>query len=47
MSHAWLEKNSALLLNGIILVIAIGGIVGIAPLLWVAGTAGEETGKAD
>jgi len=38
MSHAWLEKNSILLLIGIILVIAIGGAVEIAPLFWVSGT---------
>ena len=44
MSHAWLEKNSALLLIGIILVIAIGGLVEIAPLFWVNGTVENVTG---
>jgi len=44
MSHAWLEKNSVLLLIGIILVIAIGGLVEIAPLFWVGGTVEKVTG---
>ena len=44
MSHAWLEKNSAFLLIGIILVIAIGGLVEIAPLFWVNGTVEKVTG---
>ena len=44
MSHAWLEKNSVLLLIGIILVIAVGGIVEIAPLFWVSGTVEKVTG---
>jgi len=44
MSHAWLEKNSVLLLIGIILVIAIGGAVEIAPLFWVSGTVEKVTG---
>ena len=44
MSHAWLEKNSMLLLIGIILVIAIGGAVEIAPLFWVGGTVEKVTG---
>jgi cytochrome c oxidase cbb3-type subunit 2 len=44
MSHAWLEKNSAFLLIGIILVIAIGGLVEIAPLFWVGGTVEKVTG---
>ena len=30
--HAWLERNSILLIIGIIVVISIGGIVEIAPL---------------
>ena len=44
MSHAWLEKNSAFLLIGIILVIAIGGLVEIAPLFWVGGTVEQVSG---
>ena len=44
MSHAWLEKNSIFLLIGIILVIAIGGAVEIAPLFWVSGTVEKVTG---
>jgi len=44
MSHAWLEKNSIFLLIGIILVIAVGGIVEIAPLFWVGGTVEKVTG---
>ena len=44
MSHAWLEKNSAFLLIGIILVIAIGGLVEIAPLFWVGGTVEKVSG---
>jgi cytochrome c oxidase cbb3-type subunit 2 len=44
MSHAWLEKNSMLLLIGIILVIAIGGAVEIAPLFWVGGTVEKVSG---
>jgi len=44
MSHAWLEKNSAFLLIGIILVIAVGGLVEIAPLFWVGGTVEKVTG---
>ncbi len=44
MSHAWLEKNSIYLLIGIILVIAVGGAVEIAPLFWVNGTVGQVSG---
>ena len=44
MSHAWLEKNSIYLLIGIILVIAIGGAVEIAPLFWVNGTVEKVEG---
>lgn len=44
MSHAWLEKNSMLLLIGIILVIAVGGAVEIAPLFWVGGTVEKVSG---
>ena len=38
MNHQVLEKNSIFLLIGILLVVAIGGAVEIAPLFWVNGT---------
>ncbi len=38
MNHQILEKNSILLLIGILIVVAIGGSVEIAPLFWVNGT---------
>jgi cytochrome c oxidase cbb3-type subunit 2 len=38
MNHGWLERNSILLLIGILVVVAIGGAVEIAPLFWVKGT---------
>lgn len=38
MNHGWLEKNSFFMLIGIILVVAVGGAVEIAPLFWVNGT---------
>src|SRR4051812_20787277 len=44
MYHAWLEKNSIFLLLGIILVVAIGGAVEIAPLFWVNGTVEKVAG---
>jgi cytochrome c oxidase cbb3-type subunit 2 len=44
MTHTWLEKNSMLLLIGIIIVIAIGGLVEIAPLFWVGGTVEKVAG---
>ena len=44
MSHAWLEKNSIYLLISIILVIAVGGAVEIAPLFWVNGTVEKVEG---
>jgi len=44
MSHAWLERNSIYLLIGIILVIAVGGAVEIAPLFWVNGTVEKVEG---
>ena len=37
-SHAILEKNSILLLVGILLVVAVGGLVEIAPLFWLSST---------
>src|SRR5512141_1122202 len=37
-SHQVLEKSSVLLLLGILVVVAIGGIVEIAPLYWLSST---------
>jgi cytochrome c oxidase cbb3-type subunit 2 len=36
--HAWLERNSLLLIIGIVVVISIGGIVEIAPLFYLEST---------
>jgi len=44
MNHEILEKNSILLLVGILLVVAIGGAVEIAPLFWVNGTVEKVEG---
>ena len=44
MIHSWLERNSILLLIGIICVIAVGGLVEIAPLFWVNGTVEKVAG---
>ncbi|MEI9991949.1 MAG: cytochrome-c oxidase, cbb3-type subunit II [Rhizomicrobium sp.] len=44
MNHQILEKNSILLLIGILLVVAIGGAVEIAPLFWVNGTVEKVEG---
>ena len=44
MKHEILEKNSILLLIGILLVVAIGGAVEIAPLFWVSGTVEKVQG---
>jgi cytochrome c oxidase cbb3-type subunit II len=44
MIHTWLERNSILLLIGIICVIAVGGAVEIAPLFWVNGTVEKVSG---
>ncbi len=38
MKHEILEKNSILLLVGILIVVSIGGIVQIAPLFWIDST---------
>ena len=38
LSHAIFEKNSILLLVGILIVVAIGGLVEIAPLFWLGST---------
>lgn len=44
MKHEVLEKNSILLLIGILIVVAIGGAVEIAPLFWVNGTVEKVDG---
>jgi cytochrome c oxidase cbb3-type subunit 2 len=44
MRHETLERNSILLLIGIIIVVAIGGAVEIAPLFWVNGTVEKVEG---
>lgn len=44
MKHEILEKNSILLLIGILIVVAIGGAVEIAPLFWVNGTVEKVQG---
>jgi len=44
VKHEILEKNSILLLIGILLVVAIGGAVEIAPLFWVNGTVEKVDG---
>ena len=38
MDHTTLERNSILLLIGILIVVAIGGAVEISPLFWINGT---------
>jgi len=38
MNHGIFEKNSLILLAGILIVVSIGGIVQIAPLFWVDST---------
>ena len=38
MKHETLERNSILLLVGILIVVSIGGIIQIAPLFWVEST---------
>ncbi len=44
MNHEALEKNYILLLIGILIVVAIGGAVEIAPLFWVNGTVEKVNG---
>ena len=44
MNHGWLERNSILLLIGILIVVAIGGAVEIATLFWVSGTVEHVNG---
>ena len=38
MKHEIFEKNSILLLVGILIVVSIGGLVQIAPLFWIDST---------
>jgi cytochrome c oxidase cbb3-type subunit II len=38
MKHEFIEKNSLVLLIGILIVVSIGGLVQIAPLFWVDST---------
>ena len=38
MNHGIFERNSIILLIGILIVVSIGGIVQIAPLFWVQST---------
>ncbi len=38
MNHAVFEKNSLILLIGILIVVSIGGLVQIAPLFWIDST---------
>jgi cytochrome c oxidase cbb3-type subunit 2 len=44
MDHGKLERNSILLLIGILIVVAIGGAIEIAPLFWVNGTVEKVSG---
>jgi cytochrome c oxidase cbb3-type subunit 2 len=44
MKHEIFEKNSIILLIGILIVVAIGGAVEIAPLFWVNGTVEKISG---
>ncbi len=44
MKHEAFERNSMLLLVGILLVVAVGGLVEIAPLFWINGTVEKVEG---
>ena len=44
--HAILEKNSILLVIGILIVIAIGGLVEIVPLFYLKSTIEKVDGRA-
>jgi len=44
MNHGFFERNSFILLIGILIVVAIGGAVEIAPLFWVSGTVEKVSG---
>jgi cytochrome c oxidase cbb3-type subunit 2 len=37
-SHAWFERNSLIMLIGVLIVVSIGGIIEIAPLFWLEST---------
>jgi cytochrome c oxidase cbb3-type subunit 2 len=43
-SHGKIERNSLILLIGIIIVVSIGGLVEIAPLFWIEGTVEKVDG---
>jgi cytochrome c oxidase cbb3-type subunit 2 len=43
--HDVIERNSLLLLIGIILVVSVGGLVEIAPLFWIDSTIEKTNGK--
>ena len=44
IKHALFEKNSIFLVIGILVVVAIGGLVEIAPLYWLKSTIEEVKG---
>jgi cytochrome c oxidase cbb3-type subunit 2 len=44
VNHGFFERNSLILLVGILLVVAIGGAVEIAPLFWINGTVEKVSG---
>ena len=44
MNHDKIERNSILLLVGILIVVAIGGLVEITPRFWVGGTVEKVSG---
>jgi cytochrome c oxidase cbb3-type subunit 2 len=44
MNHGFFERNSLILLIGILIVVAIGGAVEIAPLFWINGTVEKVEG---
>lgn len=44
MKHEIFERNSIFLLIGILIVVAIGGLVEIAPLFWINGTIEKVSG---
>ncbi|HUO89430.1 MAG TPA: cytochrome-c oxidase, cbb3-type subunit II [Rhizomicrobium sp.] len=44
MDHGFFERNSLVLLIGILIVVAIGGAVEIAPLFWINGTVEKVQG---
>lgn len=44
MKHEKIERNSIIMLVGILIVVAIGGLIEIAPLFWVKGTVEKVEG---